>query len=99
MLVVDELEFQKGRPADQVFGAGRILDPGKLDDDPVRPLRDDLRFGDAELIDPVPDRLQALLDGQLLDLGGAFVIDLQGNQPLAFRHLRRRDFEVRDSRS
>jgi len=47
VLVVDELEFQEGRPADQTFGAGRILDPGKLDDDPIHPLRDDLRLGYA----------------------------------------------------
>ena len=52
---LQELEFEEGGAADQVFGALHILHPGQLHDDAVVPLLLDGGFGHAELVDAVAD--------------------------------------------
>ena len=78
LIGLQELEFEEGGAADQVFGALHILHPGQLHDDAVVPLLLDGGFGHAELVDAVADdfpgavhRVLGLVGGQ----GGQ--IDLQ----------------------
>ena len=63
----DELELEHRGPADQLLRALRVLDAGELDEDLVISLPLDGRLGDAELVDPVADRLERLVDGELPD--------------------------------
>ncbi len=77
VLIIHQLELQEGGPADQFDRPLRVLDAGKLDEDLIFPLGGDDRFGHAELVDPVPDRLQALADCRFLDGFGLFGVHLQ----------------------
>ena len=52
---LQELEFEEGGAADQVFGALHILHPGQLHDDAIVPLLLDGGFGHTELVDAVAD--------------------------------------------
>ncbi len=61
-LIVDELEFEEGRLADESLGARGVLQPGKLYEDPIVALAGDDRLRHAELIDAVADRLHGLAD-------------------------------------
>ena len=79
VLLVDELELQQGRPADEVDGPFRVLDSGQLDQDPVVALGDDLGLRHAELVHAVADRLEALVEGCLLDVGDPLLAELQGH--------------------
>ena len=73
---------------------GRIFNTGQLDDDPVISLGDDFRFRDAELIDAVPDSLQALLHRVFLDLFNPAVPDLQGDGLSAVPRLGRSHLDI-----
>ena len=61
--VVDELEFQKSRLADDLLGAFWILNAGKLDQDIFLSFALNNRLAYAELIDPVTNRFQRLING------------------------------------
>ncbi len=61
-MVVHKFELQSSRLPDQGLGPSRILQTGELDQNPVPPLPLNRRFGDPEFIDPIPDRLQALIN-------------------------------------
>ena len=68
---LDQLPLQDGGDLDQVLDPLGIVDAGQLDDDLVGALPLDERLGDAELVDPVADRLQGLVDGLVAqELGG-----------------------------
>ena len=60
--VIDKLEFQKRRLADNFLGALRILNAGKLDENVALALPLDNRLTDTELIDSVANRLERLVD-------------------------------------
>jgi hypothetical protein len=49
--------------AEQFTQPGRILQPGELDEETVGSDALDRRLGHADLVDALPDDLQALLDG------------------------------------
>ena len=63
----NQLELELGGVADQFQGPLRILDAGQLDDDFILALADNDRFGDAELVDPVAEDFQGLVNGIVLD--------------------------------
>ncbi len=65
--IVDELELEQRGLADERLRALRVLDPRELDEDPVLALARDRGLGHAELVDPVPDRLDALPNGEVRD--------------------------------
>ena len=65
--VVDQLELQQRRLADEGLGALRILDTRQLDQDAVLALPSDRRLGHPELVDAVADRLDALPDREVRD--------------------------------
>ncbi len=67
-LVVDQLELEQRGLADESFGALGILHARELDEDPIVALLLDGRLGDAELVHAIADGLEALPDGQLLEL-------------------------------
>jgi hypothetical protein len=56
----DLLELEEGGRGDEVLDPRRVVDAGQLHQDAVavQALALDHRLGDAELVDPVPDRLQ-----------------------------------------
>ena len=64
---LDELPLEDGRDLDQVLDPLRVGDARELDDDPLRALPLDQRLGDAELVDPVADGLDGLVDGLVLE--------------------------------
>jgi hypothetical protein len=66
-VVVDHANFQRRGAADNVLGTGRVLHARQLHDDPVGALLLDDRLGDAELIDPVAQDRDVLLDRAFLD--------------------------------
>ncbi len=57
---VDELQLQESRALDQVLDPLGVVDARELDENPVRALPRDERLGDAELVDPVANRLDRL---------------------------------------
>jgi hypothetical protein len=79
--MVDQPELQKGRVLDQFLHALRIVDARQLNDDPVavQSLALDYRLGHTELIDPIPDRLHRLHDGQVANLLEVGVLHLENN--------------------
>ena len=75
--VVDELEFQKSRLADNLLGAFWILNAGKLDQDIFLSFALNNRLADAELIDPVTNRFQRLIDGIVPQRAQLFLVEGQ----------------------
>ena len=68
MLFVDHADFQAGGTSENILGLGRILDAGQLDDDAIGALLLDDRFGDTQLVDPVAQCQDVLLQGGVLKL-------------------------------
>jgi hypothetical protein len=69
---LEVVELEHGRLADERRRGPRIVDTGELNHDLVVALLADLRFRDAELVDPVPhdlDRAVEILVRQLVALG------------------------------
>ena len=58
---VDQPGFERGGAAEDVLGAGRVLHARQLHHDPVEALALDHRLGHAELVDPVVQRGDVLL--------------------------------------
>ena len=70
--LIEQLELEQRRLADQGLGPFGILNTRQLDQDAVLALTGDGRLGHAELIHAIADRLDALAHGEIgqpLDLG------------------------------
>jgi hypothetical protein len=65
--VVDHAHLQRGGAADDVLGLGGVLHAGQLHHHAVQPLLLDHRLGHAELVDPVVQRGDVLLERLVLD--------------------------------
>ena len=76
---IHKLEFQKRGFADEVLGALRILNPGKLDEQAVFSLKANVRLADPELVDPVSNGFKGLFHGHFLDPCSFLVRKIQGN--------------------
>ncbi len=68
MFVVDDLEFEHGRLANQFLGTLRILNAGELNENIVVAFLDDGRFTHAKLVDSIADSLQRLIHRIILNL-------------------------------
>ena len=90
-----QLELEERRLADQLLGALRVLDAGQLDDDLVRALRLHRRLGDAELVDPVADDLERLVDDVVADALRLALIE--GQDQVGLGVLARRHGETREA--
>ena len=93
IVLVKHFEFQQGGILDQAFRPLGVLDPGKLDHQFRPPLTLQQRFRNAELIDPISNRLQGLIDGRVLDPIHFAVEDFDDQDTAFLRHLKiRREF-------
>src|SRR5690606_41172190 len=81
VLEIDEPELERRRRAEHAFRLRRILDTGKLHENPVEALTLHDGLGHAELVHAVTQRDGVLLDREIL--------------PLADHRLRRPDAETR----
>ena len=72
---IQQFELQKCGSTDKILCPLCILDSGQLYQDTSFSLAADIRFGNAELVDPVSDRLQGLIGSQLFDLFGLLFRD------------------------
>ncbi len=68
VFVVDDLEFEYGRLANQFLGTLGILNAGELNENIVLAFLDDGRFTHAELVDSIADSLQRLIHRTILNL-------------------------------
>ena len=66
VLLVHHPELEGGGGPEDVLGAGGVLDPRELDDDPVVPLALDHRLRHPELVHPVAQCRHVLLERELL---------------------------------
>ncbi len=78
--VVDHADFERCGAAEDVLGLGRVLHAGQLDDDAVGALLLDDRLGDAELVDPVVQRRDVLLQREFAQALDRFRLE-RGDQP------------------
>ena len=67
--VVDHADFEGGGAAQQFLGLGHVLHAGQLHHDAVRTLLLDDRFGHAQFVDPVVQRVDVLLERGVLHAG------------------------------
>ncbi len=74
------MNFELGGGLDDAFDAGGIVDAGELDEDLIvaQTVLRDLRFRDAERVDPGADGLDRLLQGSCFDVANGRLFHGQG---------------------